>query len=120
MTIKKVLLLCLLAFCFSFNLYSQILEPVKWVPSVEKVSDTEFNLIFKANIDKGWYIYSQKSNGGFAPTTLFEFENQENNYKLDGTTSEPDQAPVFDEILISFQHYNTFLMLPHIHLLLLV
>ncbi|WP_339756230.1 cytochrome c biogenesis protein CcdA [uncultured Winogradskyella sp.] len=98
MTIKKGLLLCLLAIGFSFNLFSQILEPVKWESEIEKISEIEYNLIFKANIEKGWYIYSQKSNGGFAPTTFFEFKNQENNYKLEGPTTEPVVPPIYDEI----------------------
>ncbi|WP_422107609.1 cytochrome c biogenesis protein CcdA [Winogradskyella sp.] len=100
MIIKKGFLFCLLAICFSFNIYGQILEPVKWESKVEKISDTSFNLILKANIDKGWYIYSQNRQDpdGFAPETFFEFRNQDNNYKLEGKTSEPNVAPVFDEI----------------------
>ena len=100
MIIKKGFLFCLLAICFSFNIYGQILEPVKWESKVEKISDTSFNLILQANIDKGWYIYSQtrQDPDGFAPETFFEFRNQDNNYKLEGKTSEPNVAPVFDEI----------------------
>lgn len=98
MTIKKTCLLVLLTLGFSFNLFSQILEPVKWESNVEKVSDTEYKLSFKAKVDKGWYIYSQKSTGGFAPTTIFEYKNQEENYRLQGPTTEPEVAPVFDEI----------------------
>ncbi|WP_179343984.1 protein-disulfide reductase DsbD family protein [Winogradskyella ursingii] len=112
MTIKKALLFCLFTFGFSINLFSQILEPVKWESSVDKISETEYNLIFTANIEKGWYIYSQKSTGGFAPTTVFEFRNQENNYILTGETSEPDEAPVFDEIfeeeVIKFKNEAVF------------
>jgi len=98
MTIQKVLLLCLFAISFSFNIYAQELEPTKWESSIEKISDTEYNLVFKANIDSGWSIYSQKSNGGFAPTTFFDFKNQENNYKLIGETSEPNVEPIYDKI----------------------
>jgi len=98
MTIQKVLLLCLFAISFSFNIYAQELQPTKWESSIEKISDTEYNLIFKANIDSGWSIYSQKSNGGFAPTTFFDFKNQENNYKLIGETSEPNVEPIYDKI----------------------
>jgi thiol:disulfide interchange protein DsbD len=98
MTIKKTCLLVLLTLGFSFNLFSQILEPVKWESNVEKVSDTEYKLSFKAKVDKGWYIYSQKSTGGFAPTTIFEYKNQDENYRLQGPTTEPEVAPVFDEI----------------------
>jgi thiol:disulfide interchange protein len=98
MTIKKTCLLVLLAFGFSFNLFSQILEPVKWESNVEKISDTEYKLSFIAKVDKGWYIYSQKSTGGFAPTTIFDYKNQEENYSLQGPTTEPEVAPIFDEI----------------------
>ncbi len=100
MTIKRVLLFCFFAFYFSFYSFSQILEPVKWESEIEKISDTEYNLIFKANIDKGWYIYSQNKidPDGFAPITYFEFKNQDNNYKLVGNTTEPSVAPVYDKI----------------------
>lgn len=98
MKINKTLLFCLLAIGFSFNVFSQILQPVKWESKVEKVSETEYNLIFTAVIDNGWYIYSQKSNGGFAPITVFEYQDQENNYILDGITSEPEMEPVYDKI----------------------
>ncbi len=97
MTIKKGLLLCLLVFCFSFNLHSQILEPVRWESSVEKISDTEFNLVFIAKIEQGWYMYSQDDAGGPIPT-YFEYKNQEGNYKLEGKTSEPNVKPKFDKI----------------------
>lgn len=100
MTARKALLFSLLSLFFSLSLFSQVLEPVKWETSVEKVSDSEFTLIFKANIDKGWYIYSQEqqSEESFAPTTYFEFQNTEGNYSLKGTTSEPDVPVIFDKI----------------------
>lgn len=34
-------------------------DPVKWETSVEKISDTEYNLIFKATILDKWHLYSQ-------------------------------------------------------------
>ena len=99
MTFKKVLLLCLLAFCFSFNLHAQELEPVKWETSVEKISDTEFNLVFTANIESGWYMYSQEESEGLGPyPTYFEYKNQEGNYKLEGNTTEPKVKPKFDKV----------------------
>lgn len=99
MTIKKFLLSGLLAFCFSFNLFSQILEPVKWSHQVNKVSETEFELVFKADIDNGWYMYSQEEPDGLGPMpTVFEYNNQEGNYKLIGNTSEPKVKPKFDNI----------------------
>jgi len=34
-------------------------DPVLWKTSVEKLSDTEYNLIFEATILKDWHLYSQ-------------------------------------------------------------
>ncbi|MBL86071.1 MAG: hypothetical protein CMO82_05355 [Winogradskyella sp.] len=100
MTAKKVFLFSLLSLFFSINLFSQELEPVKWDYKVEKVSDTEFILVFKANVDKGWYIYSQEqpSEESFAPTTYFEFQDVDGNYQLEGKTSEPDVPTIYDKI----------------------
>jgi len=100
MTAKKVFLFSLLTLFFSINLFSQELEPVKWDYKVEKVSDTEFILVFKANVDKGWYIYSQEqpSEESFAPTTYFEFQDVDGNYQLEGKTSEPDVPTIYDKI----------------------
>ncbi|MCB0398194.1 MAG: thioredoxin family protein [Winogradskyella sp.] len=97
MTARKVLLFSLLSLFFSFNIFSQELEPVKWNYEVEKVSDTEYNLIFKANIDDGWYMYSQEETDGPLPT-YFEYKNQEGNYKLIGETKEPDVKPKYDKV----------------------
>jgi thiol:disulfide interchange protein len=99
MTFKKVQLYCLLAFCFSLNLQSQILEPVKWESSIAKISDTEFNLVFTAKIEKGWYMYSQEEPEDFGPLpTFFEYQNQDGNYKLIGKTTEPNVKPKYDNI----------------------
>lgn len=100
MTFKKNFLFSFIVIFFSLNLFAQVLEPVKWEFDIEKISETEFNLVFKANIEKGWYIYSQEqqSEESFAPTTYFEFQNMEGNYQLNGKTAEPDVPVIFDKI----------------------
>ena len=106
MTIKKFFLLSLFSFIITSSVFSQILEPAKWEHEVEQISDTEYNLIFTATIEDGWFIYSQKNLGGFAPQTFFEYRNQEANYQLTGITTEPDAKPkydaIFDEDVIKF------------------
>ena len=79
MKIKSGFLYSIVFLFTFFQINAQILEPVKWESKVEKVSDSEFKIILQANIDKGWYIYSQyqQSEDSFAPTTYFEFNNQE-------------------------------------------
>ncbi|MFC0606012.1 protein-disulfide reductase DsbD family protein [Winogradskyella pulchriflava] len=99
MTIKKTLLFCLLAIGFSFNLFSQILEPVKWEQSLNKISESEYELIFIASIEDGWYMYSQEEAEGLGPLpTVFEYQNQEDNYKLIGKTIEPNVKPKYDKV----------------------
>ncbi|WP_093673181.1 protein-disulfide reductase DsbD family protein [Tenacibaculum sp. MAR_2009_124] len=68
-----VFLLCIT----SNQVFSQIYEPVKWSTSVEKISETEYNLIATAIIESEWHIYSQNVEpGGPIPTTFYFTENE--------------------------------------------
>ena len=82
----------------SFISFSQILNPVKWDIRTEKLSETEYNLIFSANIEKGWAIYSQFVGDGPLPT-LFSFESSVN-YQIIGDTheSELNKVSKYDEV----------------------
>ncbi len=93
---KQFLTLVLLFFVVITS-KAQILEPVKWQTSVEKISDTEFNLITTATIDKGWHLYSQEEADGPIPTE-FTYESSTDEFELVGKTQEPNVAPVFDKI----------------------
>lgn len=56
---------------------AKLLQPVKWDISKKKLSDDEYELIYKASIDKGWAVYSvYQEEGGPIPTTI-NFENAE-------------------------------------------
>ena len=49
----------------------QILEPVTWEYSTEKVAENEYKITFNANIDAHWYVYSSTIEGmGPIPTTF--------------------------------------------------
>jgi len=39
--------------------------PAVWNHEVKKISDTEYELIFSADIYKDWYIYSQYNAEGY-------------------------------------------------------
>ena len=55
--------------------YAQILKPVKWTFSVNRINDCEAELIFKAKIDKGFHVYSQFLDRDDGPVaTTFNFE----------------------------------------------
>jgi thiol:disulfide interchange protein len=45
--------------CLSTSAFAQILNPVHWAFDSKKISDTEYELISTAKLDKNWNIYSQ-------------------------------------------------------------
>lgn len=76
---------------------SQVLEPVKWTTSVKKVSNTDYELITTATIDKGWHLYSQHvPEDGPIPTT-FTYNNRED-FSLKGKTIEGEGHTIDDPI----------------------
>ena len=82
---------------FGFNSYSQILEPIKWSTSIEKVSETEYKLITKAVIEPGWHLYSQNVPDGGPIPTKFIF-NEGETFTLKGKTKEGKGETVHDKI----------------------
>lgn len=92
--------LALLLFFTIFYSHSQIFEPIKWATSLEKIDDQNYNLLFHANLDDGWYIYSQKDVGdeGPIPTDFLFISQDEGDFEQIGTTKEPDGAPIYDPI----------------------
>lgn len=106
---KKILSLIFIIFSVFVN--AQIFTPVSWTFSHEMLSDNEFELSFTANIDEGWYIYSQSlADDGPVPTE-FTFQKP-NNYKLLGEVIEEkakeEYDPNFDMMLKFFKNKTTF------------
>jgi thiol:disulfide interchange protein len=56
---KKTTFFLFILFLLPFLSNAQVLEPVKWSFKVEQAKPEEATLIFTANIDKGWHLYSQ-------------------------------------------------------------
>ena len=100
MTISKIKNLFFLFICFiSIFSFSQVEEPVTWETEARKISDTEYELIYKATIEEGWHFYSQvpADPDGMGPiATEFTFIDQEGNYELVGKTSETESKKVFE------------------------
>ncbi len=89
----------LMAFLLISTLSFGQLEPVQWSFDVEQVNDKEYNIIFTADIDRGWSVYSQflESQGGPIPTT-FEFY-RDTQIELIGDASEAGlKQEAFDEM----------------------
>jgi thiol:disulfide interchange protein len=71
---KKIIsILAFLTLVINVN-FAQIVKPVKWSFESKKVSDTEFDLVATAKLDKGWFIYSQTLVGDGPIPTKFTFK----------------------------------------------
>ncbi|WP_297098642.1 cytochrome c biogenesis protein CcdA [uncultured Draconibacterium sp.] len=79
---------------------SQIVEPVKWSFSQNKISDNEFELLFTATIEEGWHMYSTDLPEGGPIKTSFYFENVENAELVREPTPNKEVVEEFDN---SFQ-----------------
>ncbi|GAA3604253.1 cytochrome c biogenesis protein CcdA [Flavivirga amylovorans] len=88
----------LLALFFLTVSHSQVFDPVKWSTSVEKISDTEYKLISKANIESGWHLYSQDVPEGGPIATTFTFNDAGGAFKAIGNTIEEEGHTVNDPI----------------------
>lgn len=77
---------------------AQIHKPVVWSTSVEKINDSDFNLIISATIEAGWHLYSQNvPEGGPIPTTILIKENEEK-FQLIGKPVEGKGHEEFDKV----------------------
>lgn len=102
----------LLALCTLAIGNSQILEPVKWTTSVEKISDSEYKLISKASIESGWHLYSQDVPEDGPISTTFSYDVEGGNFKIKGKTSEEEghtvDDPVFEMEIKLFENSAVF------------
>jgi len=111
MIMKKCI--TLLLFLCSFAGFSQILNPVKWEFGSEKISDTEYTLVFVAKMDTHWALYSQFVEEGGPLPTIFSFESDPN-FELIGNVTESDENkvtqhdPVFDMVVSKFYDKAVF------------
>ncbi|MEO0045096.1 MAG: Thiol:disulfide interchange protein DsbD [Bacteroidota bacterium] len=101
---KKVLFF-LLSFLAFANLNAQIVNPVKWSSKVEKISDTEFNLVMEAKIEDGWHVYSQftPENGPLAAE--FNFKEAKGNYELVGKVKESPYKKQYNDTFEVDEYY---------------
>ena len=94
----KKLLFFLLPFLALANLNAQIIKPVKWTTKVEKLSDTEFNLVMEGKIDQGWHVYSQFTPADGPLPAEFVFKDAKGNYELVGKVKESTYKKEFNDI----------------------
>jgi Disulphide bond corrector protein DsbC len=57
-TMRKIITLTIALFCAQFT-YAQMSEPVSWSFTAEKINESDYEITLTANIESGWYVYSQ-------------------------------------------------------------
>lgn len=76
---------------------AQQLDPVKWKYSVKETSPTEAELLFTAQLDAGWHLYSQYTSPDGPLAIEFTFE-ESNDYERVGKVMEPKPHEEMDDI----------------------
>ncbi len=95
---KQVTILIFL-FLNSLSLFSQDdKNPVKFSQEFRKISDTEYELIMKANIHEGWHVYSQHTAEGGSLPSEFSFEKAGEDYELVGETTESETIVEYSDV----------------------
>lgn len=101
---KKVLFL-LLSFLTLFTAQGQMVNPVKWSSRVEKISDTEFNLVMEAKIDDNWHVYSQFTPENGPLPAEFKFKDTKGNYELIGKVKESPYKKQYNDVFEVDEYY---------------
>lgn len=102
---KNLIAILIVFFAFTTNVNSQIEEPVTWSTSVKKISETEYDLIITANIEKGWHVYSQYTSEGGSLPIIISKEGNVKGYQLLGRAIESDTIKKYSDI---FEVYETY------------
>ncbi len=101
MALKKMfaVLTGVLALLFSVStLFAQVEEPVKFRFSTEKIDETHVNLIFEAQIEDKWHLYSQYMDFGGPMPLYFSFEELDNYQIIDSVTESPEPHAEYDDV----------------------
>lgn len=108
---NKNVFLVSLFLLFSLLVKAQVYNPVKWKTSVERISDTEYELRTLSSIEKGWHLYSQNIPDGGPSPTHFTFAKNPSFQLLGGVIEEKGKTindPVFKMQIKFFEKETTF------------
>lgn len=91
---------------------SQVLDPVSWSTSVEKIGDGEYRVDFKASVADGWHVYDLGPYEGGPMATTFTFDPIEG-YELVGEVkasreSTREMNEIFDMEIGHYEDEVTF------------
>ncbi|UUV21206.1 protein-disulfide reductase DsbD family protein [Paenimyroides aestuarii] len=85
--------------------FSQVQDPVKWKSSIEKISDTEYQIKLDAVIEEPWHMYSQFTPEGGPLPLDFIYNNAQGNYEPQGNANESEYTKKFNDIFEVDEYY---------------
>lgn len=95
---RKISLVFWFSLLFSaVTLNAQILEPVKWDFSLNKLSETEYEIVADATIDENWHLYSSEIPEGGPIATSVVMINGEEQLNIGELREEPEADVQFDQ-----------------------
>jgi thiol:disulfide interchange protein len=100
---KKILLFVLLLSTWVGK--AQSFNPINWTTSFEKISDTEYDLIFSTTIESGWHVYSQHTAEDGSLPIIISKTTKDAKFKLVGKAIESDTIKKYSSI---FEVYESF------------
>lgn len=78
--------------------FAQMEDPVDWTFQKKQIDDQTWELIFTADIDPGWSVYSQYlDDGGPVPTSV-NFDTEDGYEKIGKTKESGSKKEAFDEL----------------------
>ena len=83
---------------------AQILEPVQWTVETEKLNKNEYNIVFKAEIEDHWHLYSQYTPFGGPMPLYFEFTDTLGIERMGGVV-EPKAIIKYSDIFEIDEHF---------------
>jgi thiol:disulfide interchange protein DsbD len=86
----------LLLILLALQSQAQIENPVKWSYSAQKTDKNEANILIKADIQKGWHLYSQFIEDGGPIPTSFTFSPSKDYQVLGKVSESPKAVTAFD------------------------
>ncbi len=109
---KRIFLLSGILILSAYSLFAQLVDPVKWENKSKKLDDGITEIIFEANIEMNWHLYSQYFDEGGPVRTTFYFDESDKFELIGSPTESPEPEEEMDEIfnikVKYFSHKATF------------
>jgi len=112
---RAIFIILAILLCSRMPLPAQALEtePVRWSFDARQVAEREYELIYTARVDVGWYLYSQKMESELGPVPTTIVYDQPEAIELLGEARESGGRvekydPVFDMELVKFKNEAVF------------